>query len=272
MKLTNNVFVETQFSGSNVSYVVTDEGLVMIDAPHKPTNALAWRSEIENKGPIKYLINTESHDDHFAGNFFFDTTVVAQAKTREDILATDINQVLGIIAVKDPKGLHLTKDYKVNAPSVTFSNLLDIYLGRHSFHLIHLPGHTAGQTAVFVPEERIVFTGDNVTYQVQGFLHTAHPYSWLESIEHIKELDVDYIVPGHGEVCDKSYLEEQTDYVLGCINTIEKAIEQGLTKEEAAEQVSLPSPYPLDAGTEEIGPELLRISVENLYEIISRHH
>jgi cyclase len=271
MKLTKNICVETKYMGANVSYIITEEGLVMVDAPYKPTDALEWHKEIEGKGSVRYLINVEAHDDHFAGSFFFDTTVVAQEKTREDILATDINQMLEVIAIIDPEGRSLVDDYKINTPTICFSDRLDLYLGKHSFHLIHLPGHTRGQTAVLVPEERTVFTGDNVTYQVQGFLHTADPYSWLESIKRIEELDVDFIVPGHGEVCDKSFLKEETDYVRGCMNAVEKAIDQGWTREEAVAQISLTSPYPLDDGTEEIGPELLRISVANLYEVISQH-
>ena len=216
------------------------------------------------------MINTESHDDHFAGNFFFDTTVVAQEKTRRAILATDINQILEVIALKDPKGSSLVDDYKINAPSISFSDHLDIYLGKHSFHLIHLPGHTPGQIAVFVPEEKTVFTGDNVTYKVQGFLHDADPYSWLDSIKSIKGMDIDYLVPGHGEVCDKSYLEEQVNYIQGCINIVEEAIDQGWTKEETMASVSLPSRHPLDSGTEQIAPQLLQMSLGNLYEIIFR--
>ena len=185
------------------------------------------------------------------------------------MLAADIKRIRETVAAIDPAGLRLIDKYRVNVPAITFSERLTLYLGRHSFHLIHLPGHTAGQIAVFVPEERVVFTGDNVTYRIQGFLHEADPFAWLKSLQRIGELEVDYIVPGHGEVCDKAYLEEQADYIQGCVDTIRKAIDRGWTKDEAIARVSLPCRYPLDEGTGSIAPLLLRMSVANLYDRLS---
>ena len=155
-------------------------------------------------------------------------------------------------------------------PTITFSKSLNLYLGRHSFHLMHMPGHTVSQTAVFVPEERVVFTGDNVTCRVQGFLHEADPFAWLESLQKIGELEVDYIVPGHGEPCDKSYLKEEADYIQGCLDAVRKAIDRGWTRDEAVARVSLPSKYPLEEGCEDVAPMFLRISVANLYDRLSR--
>lgn len=269
MQLTSNVFVETRFHGANVGYITTDEGVVMVDSPYRPTDAVAWRKEIESKGPVKYLINMEPHDDHFTGSFFFDAPAVAHDKTREAMLSADINRIKETVAALDPAGLALIKKYRVHVPSITFSERLTLYLGRHSFHLIHLPGHTAGQIAVFIPEERVVFTGDNVTCRIQGFLHEADPFSWLESLQRIGELDVDYLVPGHGEVCDKSYLEEEADYIQGCVDAVRKAIGRGWTRDEAVDRVSLPSRYSLDEGSESIAPWLLRMSVSNLYDRLS---
>ena len=268
-QLTKNIFVETKWSGANVGCIVTADGLVMIDTPHCPSDAVVWKKEVESKGTVKYIINTEPHDDHFFCDFFFKVPVVAHEKTREAIVKADVKKMMEPIAFKDPAGLSLVKDYKINMPAITFSERLTLYLGRISFQLTYLPGHSLGQTAVLIPEERVVFTGDNVTYKLQGFLHTADPYAWLESLERIGEMDVDYIVPGHGEVCDKSFLPEQTEFVQDCIDKIKKAIKQGWTKEEAIARVSF-ARYPLDAGLEEHGKFLLEQSVSNMYNFLSK--
>lgn len=177
--------------------------------------------------------------------------------------------MLEIIAQKDPAGVPLVKDYKLNVPAITFSERLILYLGKHSFHLIYLPGHCAGQIAVLIPEERVVFTGDNVCYKTQGFLHEADPYAWLESIKQIDKMDVDHIVPGHGEACDKSYLKEQTQYVQECTDKIKHAIKKGWTKEETLAKVSFER-YSMDAGMEVRGKALLEWSVTNLYEFLAQ--
>lgn len=270
MRITDNIYFENGFTGANVSYVVTAEGIVMIDAPYKPTDAVGWKKEIESRGRVKYLVNTEGHGDHFAGNFFFPVPVIAHDKTREYIMPQSAQHIVEVLAVLDPQGLPLVKGYKINYPVITFSERLTFYLGKHSFHLFNFPGHTPGETAVLVPEERVIFTGDNVTGRTQGFFHDAVPYLWLESLKKIGELDFDKIVPGHGEVVEKSYLQEQADYVRECVDAIKKAINQGMTREEVVEKFRLPQRYSLQAGMEKRGPELLKMSVANLYDVLSR--
>ena len=66
-----NVYAETCLGGCNPGFVTTKDGIVMIDSPQIPSDAIHWRNEMKNKGEIRYLINTEPHRDHIAGNFFF---------------------------------------------------------------------------------------------------------------------------------------------------------------------------------------------------------
>jgi len=269
-QLTKHVFVETGFRSANLGFIVTGDGVVLIDTPFRPTDAITWRKDVESKGQVKYLINTEAHVDHYTGNFFFPVPVVAHEKTREIIVAEGTKPILEHIAAIDPEGLPLVSNYKLNAPAITFSKTLTLHLGKHTFQLIWLPGHTPGQTAVLIPEEKVLFTGDNITYKTQGFLHSADPISWLESLKKIEELEFEYLVPGHGEVCDKSYLSDQYSYVEECIHTIKKAIDRGCTKEEALERVSVPRRYPLGKGLEVSGLIMLKQSVGRLYDMLSR--
>ena len=65
-QLTSNAFVETQIRGCNHGFVTTSEGVVMIDSPHKPSDALKLKAEIAKHGELRYIINTEPHGDHCA--------------------------------------------------------------------------------------------------------------------------------------------------------------------------------------------------------------
>jgi glyoxylase-like metal-dependent hydrolase (beta-lactamase superfamily II) len=271
MQVTKNVYVHTEFAGANVGYVNTEDGIVMIESPYRPSDAIKWRQEVESKGKIKYLINTEPHDDHTAGDFFFDVPIIAQEKNREYLMSADVNITLQTLALIDPCSEELVKGYKFRLPSITFSKNLNLYSGKHSFILINLPGHTPGETAIYLPEERVVFTGDNVTYRLHGFLHEANPIAWLESLKRIGEMDVDYIVPGHGDVCDKRYLSEQTVFIEGSLETVKEAINKGWTKEEAISKIPrFPSPYPFDEGTEDIAPSFMRPAISRIYDMLSQ--
>ena len=70
-QVTPNVFTNTKLRGCNPSFVVTSDGVVVIDTPQLPTKAVAMREEAERHGQIRYLINTENHVDHIFGNYWF---------------------------------------------------------------------------------------------------------------------------------------------------------------------------------------------------------
>jgi cyclase len=267
-RITANVYAETRFRGCNPGFVVTSVGIVMIDTPYRPSDAIAWREEVMKKGEVRYLINTEPHGDHYTGNYFFPGTVIAQDGVREALKAVSVNQILERVAELDPQGMSLMAGYQLRPPTITFSKKLTLYLGSHTFELIHLPGHTAAEIGVYIPEERVIFTGDNVFHRVQAFLHESHPVEWLASLERIGELDIVCIVPGHGEVCDKSYLPEMAAFIREWIEVVRKAVEQGMTKQQAMESISFLDRYPMDIGLESRAKDVQRMNVDRLYELI----
>ncbi|MBU2497617.1 MAG: MBL fold metallo-hydrolase, partial [Proteobacteria bacterium] len=126
----------------------------------------------------------------------------------------------------------------------------------------------AGQIGVYIPEERVVFTGDNVFHKVQTFLHYAYPDDWLHSLKRIEELDVDVIVPGHGDICDRGYVKEQAAFIEEWVEAVREAISQGLSKEEAQAGISFLDRYPMDIGIEAMGPQVQQMNVGRLYDVL----
>ena len=81
-KISKNVYVEVGARGCNHSFVVTNEGVVMIDTPQFPADDMNWRQEIAKFGPVLYIINSEPHGNHFLGNYFLAGNVVSYEGTR----------------------------------------------------------------------------------------------------------------------------------------------------------------------------------------------
>ncbi len=268
-RVSSNVYVETGFRGCNPGFVTTKEGVVMIDSPQNPSDVMKFKEQMKGKGEIRYLINTEPHVDHVAGNFFFPVTVIAHDGFKEALSSLTTDGIKEWVRTGDPDGVSLMEGYFLRKPSITFSERLFLYSGEHTFEVIHLPGHTASEAAVYIPEERVVFTGDNIFHKVQTFLHEAYPEDWLQSLKRIEELDVDVIVPGHGEVCDKSYIKEQASFIEEWMDAVREAIKQGLTKEEAQERISFLDRYPMDIGIEALGSEVQRWNVARLYDLLT---
>jgi len=268
-KVTDNVYVETGFQGSNNTFVVTKEGVVMIDTPQVPTDAITWRDEIAKHGKVRYLINSEPHGDHFTGNFFFEGTVVAHDGVREAILASSVEQLKERTEQTAPDTLPLLEGFAFRPPDITFSQRLTLHLGNHTFELINLPGHSPYQIAVYIPEEKVVCTSDNVVYKTQPFLHQALPYEWLDSLKKLRELDADILVPGHGEVCDSSYLPEMSALVQAWIDVVKEAIDRGMSLDEAVKDKALLEKYSIPVGPEPMGPMVVRMSMTRLFEVLN---
>jgi cyclase len=269
-QLTGNVFVETRVKGCNFGFVTTSDGIVMIDSPHKPSDALKLKAEIARRGRLRYIINTEPHGDHWTGNAFFDVPVIAHEGVRTRILNTDMAQHLARVASFGPEEPKLLEGYAANVPVITFQNAMTLHVGDHTFQMIHMPGHTLYQAAILIKEEGVVFTSDNIFYKVQTFIQEADPDQWLEALEGLRTLDEEVFIPGHGAVCDKSYLDEQGEYILEWKAYVQKAIDQGMTKDEALDKLTaMTARYPMDVGLEGQAPRVMRMNVANLYDYLT---
>ena len=266
-KITKNVYVETGFNGCNVGFVITSKGIVMIDTPMWPTEAVKWRDRISKYGKVRYLINTEPHMDHFSGNYFFTCPIIAHEGTRNTILnTTSVEDYREMLRQADPDSIPLMRRYKYRPPTITLSERMTFYLGDHIFQLINLPGHTAFQVAVYIPEEKVVFTSDDIFHDVPAWLHEALPYQWLESLKKLGELDVKALIPGHGSVCDKSYLPEMSSIIQSWINVMTRAINRGMSEAEIQKNIR----NLLDAKLTQCCYDdvLLNINVTRLYQVL----
>lgn len=268
-RVSDNVYVETYFRGCNPGFVTTSEGVVLIDTPQIPLDAVRWREEILRHGPPVYIINTEPHLDHVLGNFYFPMArVISHEGVRERMMSglPSPAEIKERITQADPQSLWLLHDYEPHPPEITFSRCMTLRVGEQTFHLMNLPGHTPMEVCVYIPRERVVFTGDNVFCRVQTFLHEAVPEQWLESLQRIGELDADVLVPGHGEVCDMGYLGEQAAAIHDWMDAVREAKRRGLTPEEAVKQLKLKRDYPMGQGLHGMESWLREMNVNNLWK------
>lgn len=271
-QINQNVFVETGFSrGCNPGFITTSEGIVMVDSPYRPSDAIRWREEIARRGKVLYLINTEPHRDHITGDAFFEVPVIAHQGIREEFLTSlgSPEEMRKTIEAIDPEGVSLLEGYQPNLPRLTFTDRLTLHLADQTIEILCLPGHTPYQTAVYLPRERVVFTGDNVCNAVQPFLHQARPRQWLQSLNKISQLEVDYVVPGHGEVGDKGILPSMEDYLEDFMAEAQKAIEAGLPKAEVADRICQTVRLwqrALPPGVEAVFATYKRVMAERIYD------
>ena len=276
--VTSNVFAETGLRGCNPSYVVTSAGVVVIDTPQLPTKAVEMRRTAEAAGEIRYLINTEHHVDHIFGNYYFKGagTVVNHRGVYDNfmVVTPDLDPfayAAEAVPTDDPDGGDIFPDRDEyyedpNKGTIVFDGDLTLRVGGHTFELIHTPGHTPGQLAVHVPEESVVFTGDTVFSECQTWLMTSDVDLWVDALETIKLLDVEHVVPGHGPVTTRAYLDTQRSNLLDWKAAVAAAVAKGWSRDETIERVNFADRYPVDIGQGYMMNHIQNLNAASLYD------
>jgi glyoxylase-like metal-dependent hydrolase (beta-lactamase superfamily II) len=229
----------------NAAVILTDDGVVVVDSHSKPSAARAVYKEIQavtNK-PIKKIINTHFHWDHWQGNEVYagsGAEVIASQKTREnltrpdagvggvpfiqkqiDVLPKEIDDLKAEIQkATDPKVkanlesnlqqaeafLQELKGMKPALPSRTVTSTLTLNEAGRQIQL-HVLGraHTDGDLFIYLPKEKVVATGDALI-DWMPFMNDGYPDEWITTLDALSKLDFDHIVPGHGGVMPKAQL------------------------------------------------------------------
>ncbi len=177
------------------------------------------------------------------------------------------------VPTDDPEGAEIFPDEETyfadpNKPAITFEGKeLTIRVGDHTFDLIHTPGHTPGQVAVHVPEERVVFTGDTIFSECQTWHYTSDVPQWIDSLDLIDErVEVDHVVPGHGPVTTQDYLRVQKSFLYEWLAAVSVAVAQGWSKEEALERIDFRDRFPVDIGQEYMMDHIQENNISALYD------
>jgi len=261
-QLTPNVFVSTSNEGCNTGFVVTSDGVVAHDAPMLEKEAKAWAAEIARHGKLQYLINAEPHLDHVAGLCFVGGILIGHEGSREQILK-NVDEYKARMMKFHP-GIIFGEGFYFRAPDITIKDNITIYLGKHTFKILIMPGHTPWNICTFVPEEHVIFTSDTITGDV-SVLDEALLEEWIENLKFIQSLDVDYIVGGHGEVTNKSYIPEFIKGLQTWLDVVGDAIKRGMTLDEAKKKITMKKEFPDILEKCPFKPDLVSANVARVY-------
>ena len=276
-RVTDNIYTNTKIRGCNPSIVFTSEGAVFIDTAQWLSTLLEMIDFAKSKGPIKYLINTECHIDHIFGNHWFAGVCPVIGHERLEETFFDVpgeldgyDYCVDVLKRQDKEFLPLMpsrEEYIVNTPQITFKDRMTLKVGDHTFELYHTPGHSDGQIAVYVKEEKVLFVGDTLFVNCQTWLHSANIDELIDTLHFLKTLDADYIVPGHGPVVTRDYIDVQLAIIYKWISAVADGIARGWSKEDCIENISFKE-LPVDIGQSEMMDYIQETNVIKCYNYI----
>jgi len=188
-------------AGGNAGFVVGDDGVAVIDTFQDPRPAQALLAEIRKltRLPIRFVVNTHYHLDHVNGNDVFaaaGAVIVAHRGVRAWMRTENIKML-------DPP---VTPEKKARVasltlPTVTYDSGVDLYLGTRRIDVRYYPGHTGGDSVVWIPDAHVVFAGDMLWKEHVPNLIDASTGAWIESLRAMQSAyEPATWVPGHGDV------------------------------------------------------------------------
>jgi glyoxylase-like metal-dependent hydrolase (beta-lactamase superfamily II) len=240
------IFAYVQATGetgiSNAGLIIGHAAAVAVDALMVPsmTRRLVAAIRKTTRKPIAQLINTHHHLDHTGGNRFFrGATIVATEKCREALVPGF--PPLPLLQRFMPRFAREFALLRVELPTVTFQDRLVLHDGDREIHLWHpgMTAHTVGDATVFLPKERVLFTGDIAFHYVTPLAFQGHVGNWIKAADRLLAYEADVLVPGHGPIGTKRDLEHMRDYLALVRREARKRFDAGISAEDAARDIKL---------------------------------
>ena len=288
--------------GSHGAVIVNEDDVLLVDSHISPAAATAILQEVEalTDKPVRFVVNTHYHFDHAHGNQIYppEVHVIGHEVTREMLmnggsrgrsyemfvgtLPQQIEQMEVQLASTETDAertelenrLLYMRNYlegqnglEPTGPNTTLSERMTLFRGAREIRLLFFGrGHTGGDVVVHLPQERLLVTGDLITagipYMGDGYLE-----EWVETLEHLKSLEFDWILPGHGS----PYRErERIDWLQAYIRDLQQQAvslhAQGLSFEEAAERIDMTGHA--DHYPNITGPGVPAVTVQRIFELL----
>jgi cyclase len=257
------IFAYIQLDGSwflnNAGCVVGTNAATVIDTTGTEARARAFHAAVRRVTPlpVNTLINTHSHGDHTHGNFMFapDAAIIAHERARREIIA----------AGHGSYALFPTIDFgdcPLTPPFVTFDERLNVYVDDLKIELIFVgPAHTTNDVVAWIPDRKLLFTGDVVFNGGTPFALGGSVGGWLDALDTITALGAETVVPGHGEVCGPEAFEPVRDYLRFIQATAAEGAKAGVAPLELARDLDL-GPFAGLHDPERLVPNLHRAYAE----------
>ena len=214
-QISPHIYVETGYIGSNVGCIKTAKGKVMIDCPVLPAEIDNLKRElikIDNRDVV-YSIITDHHYDHSYSTYLFCKHVVSHRSAYKGMqYLQNLNNLLNLIEHDLPAEYAENRNFFLNMNvglmEIMFHHELTLNMGDCTLELKHRGGHSAATISIYVPEDKVLFTGDNFENLNYPFTGEARFASLIHTLIDFESSEAEILVPGHGEICGKEPLRQ----------------------------------------------------------------
>jgi len=242
-RVTENVYVFTSeaYAQATAGAIITSAGTIVVDTLPFPreTREMIDFLRSESKRGIRYVINTHHHADHVYGNFLFEEADIISSDRCREVMRKSGEKNLAEAKQQTPE----LAEVRLRLPDLTFPEKMSFHLGDKVMRLIPLPGHTPDGIGVYVEGDKILFAGDAM--MPLPYIFWGDRVVLQETLRGLKEMNLENIVQGHGEVLLKGELDETLDAAIAYLDCIYEKVKAKLatrtSKERLVNEITLES-------------------------------
>ena len=228
------------------SFVVTQEGVVMIDSCNSPLDSRKMAAAIKKvtDKPVVFLIDTETHSDHTANHFIFSppATIINHQGAGEGMKKEYDPKRAETLAAKSPEMRAALEGSRMVTPHIEYKEKMTIHLGERTFELIYLKNvHSEADTAIWLPKERVLFAASAAN--VRRFLNlrpTVVIPDVLASYKLMKSLNPEIVVTGHGPPTTTKVFDEYEGFYTLLLKRVGDMAAQGKSLAEIKKELKMP--------------------------------
>jgi len=232
---------ENEGLNNNLGFVVTSHGVLVINTGPSMRVAKALHAAIKNitPQPVKWAVNVNSQNHQWLGNGYFKSIgTVILAHKEADRVMRDVGetQIAANKTLLKEKAAGTTLTY----PDELVDDKREMKLGNTVVQLLHFGhAHTPGDMVVWLPQQKIIFTGDIVyTERMLGVLAISHSGNWVQVFDKLAQLDPKTIIPGHGHPTNLERARKETrDYLVYLREAVGKSLDSGDTLQDAVDKI-----------------------------------
>lgn len=232
------VFINTHYRGCTPGFVHTEEGIVLVDAPLIPKQAMDWRQQIDDAypdDPLIIMVNTDHHRGHALGNqYFMPVKVIAHERAHKEMsgYTENFKERVRNSFKREPEIQVQLNNIIIVPPHITFTQEAELIYGSRKIKLMYVGGHTPATSIVWLEEEGVCFVGDILWIDQHPYMAQANSLEWLDALDKICALDAEYLVPGHGPVCTAEATVKVGEYIRFMRGRVHDYYLEGKTKNE----------------------------------------
>jgi cyclase len=248
-KLADGVYVYVGKNyNSNCGIIVTADGVVLIDSGHNPTDSRAVAAIVKKLTPlpVRFLIDTEPHNDHTTGHFVFSPpAVIIAAAGAGDSMRNARKLVpdrIEKLAETSPEMKAALEGYRFITPQIEYHDKMTLYVGERTFQLMYMKGvHSEADTAIFLPNEKVLFSASAfVNQQINIFRPFVTIPDMLAAAKMLEALHPEHVVPGHGAPGTVKIFEDGEKYYALLLERVGAMIKEGKSLDEIKRDLRMP--------------------------------